>query len=252
MDIKKQELGLTAAAKRSLLRLEGVETLQDLVDMYSEQELFEDQGFKKHSVTYASITECLNTYDMRLYPTFYERKKGLGQLPTTENPRDLLLTDLELPEMLVEKMGHWKYIKTLGDLSDRLEKYGRLHSGFSDDEEALGEFTDGVEVRVNESEELKEILRPKYTRDKVSFLGYPHFKLPEVIGHREVERTEAGWMGFGGGKRYMAKEPIYADAYYKLVLLDLEDRKLLIRTLALYKLYPSHGRLRPALMWPKR
>ncbi len=246
MNIKNQELGLTNAAKRSLAHLEGVETLQDLVDNYSEQELFEDHRFQKHSVTYASIIGCLNAYGLQLYPTFYERKKGLGELPSVENPEEILLTELELSQGLIERMGHWEKLRTLGDLSRNLKEYG-LKKRFRPEEFDLGEFSKGKVVLVDESEELKNLLRDKHSRDKVYFNGYPHFKLPKVVGHRDVQKMEQGWMGYGGGKMYAAKEPIYADAYYKFVELSWDEKKLLVRTLALYGLYPPHARIRPTL-----
>ncbi len=248
MDIAKQELGLTKAAKRCLLRLKGVETLQGLVDMYSEQELLEDQCFKKHSVTFASITECLRVYGMQLYPTFYERKKGLRELPTVSDPENILLTNLELPEILIEKMRYWEKLKTMGDLATALKEYG-LKKIDRPESFGLGEFTrHGIKVRVEESPELAAALHDRHTHEKIFFYGYPHYKVREHTRMEEVERTEQGWMGFGGGKRIKVKEPAgFIDVYYKHVVIDNVDRKLLIRTLALYGLYPKHARMRPTL-----
>ncbi len=249
MNIETQELGLTAAARRKIMRLEGVKTLQDLVDNYSEQELFEDQGFQKHSVTYASILECINTYGLKLYPTFYERKKGLGEIPTVTDPKNILLIDLELPQSLIDKMKYWEKLKTMGDLARNLKEYGLKKL---DPPEAFGleEFTwRGIKVRVNASPELIEVLSKRHADEKVDFNGYPHFKRREHTRIEEVEKTEQGWMGFGGGNKIKVWEPTgFIDVYYKIVATSREERKILIRTLALYGLYPEHARVRPTLL----
>lgn len=225
MNIKNQELGLTKAAKRNLLRLEGVETLQDLVDMYSEQELLEDQRFEKRTKTWTSIIECLEMYGLQLYPNFYERKKGLGEIPTATDPENILLTDLELPEALIGKMKYWEVLKTMGDLARNLKEYGLKHS--DPDEFDLGEFSGRVMLPAEESE----------------------------VSH--IDWTHRSGFAYGGNNTYYHRDTKHIDlkgggyrseyTYRKEVGLSLEEKRLLIRTLALYGLYPEHARVRPTL-----
>lgn len=228
MNIATQELGLTAAAKRKLLRLDGVETLQDLVDGYSEQELFEDEGFQKQSVTYTSIINCLNEYGMRLHPTFYERKKALGEIPTAKDPENILLVDLELSGDLIKKMGYWKHLKTLGDLSRNLKEYG-LKKLLKPKDFDLHEFSGKVTVPVEESE--------------VVGLSWDYNDGNKAYSKNFTEYHRNG--------RFRDREKgdftmVYT--YTKKVWLDSHEKRLLIRTLTLYGLYPAHARVRPTLL----
>ncbi len=225
MNIANQELGLTKAAKRNLLRLKGVETLQDLVDMYSEQELLEDQRFEKRTKTWTSIIECLDMYGLRLYLTFYKRKKGLGEIPSAVDATSIQLTDLELPTKLVEKIKYWKELKTAGDLASRLKEYGLKHS--DPDEFGLGEFSGRVMLPAEESE-VSHI-------DWVGKNGFAYGG-DNTCYYQDYTRHELK----GGGYRTEY-------TYRKEIGLSQEEKRLLIRILALYGLYPEHARMRPTL-----
>lgn len=185
MNIKTQELGLTQAAKRNLLMLEGVETLEDLKELYSQQELTEDHYWwpKKTSVTSKSIEDCLLMYEVRLYPTFYDRMEAQGKLPSVNKPEEILLVECDFPEEMIDKLKLWKKFRTMGEISKALEEHGGKHEPYE-----LLEFIRGVGV--------------------------------------SISRFES-----------------------KTIRLDLQEKRLLIRTLALHGLYPKHAQMKKRLEW---
>lgn len=191
MNIRNDDLGLTPTAKKRLLSLSGVETLSDVVEKYSKQELVEDYGFlfQESVPSGLSIMKSLKKHGLRLYPSYYERIKAQKGLPNLWRPEDVLLIDCDFPEEMIEKLKFWKSLKTLGDLSRAIKENRDCSQA-----ESLEDF-------INE----RTVVRPR-----------------PLVTEDGLRRT----MNIG---------------------LDLHEKRLLIRTLSVNGLYPSHARLKKGM-----
>ena len=120
-NIKKEKIFLT---ETSIKRIPGVETLEDLVENYSKQELKEDYNFRNNNSpsTHKNIVDCVKQQGLSFYRRYYDRIKAQGDLPKHSNPRNILLVDCDFSEDLLEKLRFWNNLKTFGDLAKALRE----------------------------------------------------------------------------------------------------------------------------------